>query len=215
MTIRRYMDTVSPVDVLLPPGAAAANPGTIFMAPGPVIERGRGCWNCLHWDPDAAKAAWNAERQQLLTIAVRHKLEGNEKRANLIGMEVDTMDKLVMSNATGLCGKGYRGDNPENCKGDKPQIHYQNLCHQWDGRDGASDATRGHKIDLLPAELDEEFQPKPDPKLVAAARAEFAAQRAAAAGEAARQDTSSAIITLDSPPVVEAPSLILPPDLER
>jgi hypothetical protein len=210
MTIKRYGTTVSPVEALLPPGAARANPGIITMAPGPVIERGRGCWNCLHWDPDGAKAAWNQERQGLLTKAVLHKQQGDEKRANVIATLVDTMDRLVASNATGLCGKGYRGDNPEKCIGDKPQIHYQNLCHMWDGRDGAKMATEGHKVDLLPAELNEEFQPKPDPKKVEAAKAEYAAQRAAAAAEATKKIESAAIITLDTPPANDGPSLILP-----
>lgn len=150
---------------------------TLILPPGPVIDRGRGCWSCIHWDVDAAKARWNGQRQLLLASALRHKIEGREDKANGLAKMVDVTDMGVSRDGYGLCKKGwnFKGEAPPD---PQPLIHYQNLCHKWDGRTGSSLATEGKPIDLLPHELNEEFQPRPDPILVKKAQDE-AAEKAA------------------------------------
>lgn len=162
----------------------------LIMPPGPVIDRGRGCWNCIHWDVDAAKARWNQQRELLLTQALQHKIEGREDKAKGLAMMVNVTDEGVGRDGFGLCNKGwnFQSTPPPD---PKPLIHYQNLCHKWDGRTGSSLATEGKPIDLLPHELNEEFQPKPDPILVKKAQEEAAEAkaRAAMAEAAARKET--------------------------
>lgn len=153
---------------------APAGVGT-YMPAGPTIERGRGCWNCLHWDADKGKAHWNQRRQGLLALALQHKQEGRQDKAKGLALMIDKVDASVGRSTFGLCSKGH---TTPDCADPVPLIHYQHLCHMWDGADGSSLATQGHKIDLLPEELREEFLPKVDPKRLAAAKAEAAGARA-------------------------------------
>ncbi len=188
-------------------------PSTL-MPPGQVVERGRGCWNCIHWDPDKGKAHWNVRRQGLLTLAVQHRHLGDEKKAKGLAMMVDKTDAAVARDSFGLCGKGWM---PDDCKDPQPLVHYQNLCHNWSGRDGSSLATQGHPIDLLPEELREEFHPKVDPKLVAKAKAAGPSVQLEQPREVLQINRVTAAVMGEpaQEPVAPSPILILPPDLEK
>ena len=151
---------------------------SLLMPAGPVVERGRGCWNCLYWDVDAAKARWNEKRLGHLSMALQYKqtatsltgkmAEAMKSKSVGLAMMVERVDEGMRGSTFGLCKKGSfeQPDDPQ------PLIQYQNLCRKWNGRDGSSLATSGHPIDLLPEELNELHQPKPDPKIIAAAKAE-------------------------------------------
>jgi hypothetical protein len=148
-----------------------------------TVDRGRGCWNCIHWDVDKGKKHWENRRQGLLATALQHEqlagaarvehkkllADAHEKRAKGLGMMVDSVDQAVIAGKFGLCAKGWA---PPDCKDPVPLIEHSNLCPNWSGRDGASLATAGKPLDLLPDELRELHHPKPDPALIAKAKAE-------------------------------------------
>lgn len=188
MSNQRLSNIITPGQSLISTGDASpfvpAGQST-FMPAGPTIERGRGCWNCLHWDPDKGKQHWNDRRKGLLMLALQHKQEGRPEKAKGLAMMVDKTDESVRRGTFGLCSKGH---TVPGCNDPVPLIHYQELCHMWDGKDGSSLATSGHKIDLLPEELREEFHPKVDPKLVAKAKADAEAEKVAQAATATSKE---------------------------
>lgn len=154
-----------------------------FVPLATTIDRGRGCWNCLSWDPEKGKKHWENRRQGTLALAMEHdhkskeaRLAGkrdladaHEKRAKGIAMMVDSVDQAVIAGKFGLCAKGWA---PPDCVDDVPLIDHSTLCDKWSGRDGSSLATAGKPLDKLPDELRDELMPKPDPALLAKAKAE-------------------------------------------
>lgn len=120
-----------------------------------VIGRGRGCWNCIHWHPnEPAKKLWAEKRQNDLNTAVGLALESakgeNDVRVKNIRAMVDSLDHLVASGHVGLCrGNGKTEDGQP--VGDFTT--HALLCGQWSGVQGASMATSGAKLDLLPRDL--------------------------------------------------------------
>jgi hypothetical protein len=136
-----------------------------------VIDRGQGCWNCKHWDREAAKPLWTEKRQTDLTTALNLALnlpDGEPKTAaeckspealrcfNIKAM-VDSLDHLVASGHVGVCKGGGRTANGEQV-GDF--VVHNFLCDRWSGVSGASLATEG-KTDLLPEELADKMKKLP------------------------------------------------------
>jgi hypothetical protein len=117
-----------------------------------TFERARGCWSCIHWNNDQlAKGKWTLNRQQDLARALQISL--NDPRGeeaplcmNIKAM-VDTMDHGVALGVWGICLPGHSGTD---------FVHNAYLCDRWTGRQGASIATAGAKLDKLPEELKED-----------------------------------------------------------
>jgi len=128
-----------------------------------VIDRGRGCWNCKHWDREAAKPLWTEKRQNDLNTALNLALNlpnGEPKtikdcdtpealRCFNIKSMVNSLDHLVASGHVGVCKGGGKTEDG-NPVGDFT-VHSL-LCGTWSGVVGASLAIEG-KADLLPEEL--------------------------------------------------------------
>jgi len=126
-----------------------------------VIGRGRGCWNCKHWDQAAAKPLWTEKRQNDLATALELSLtspqgEDDTRVVNIRHM-VNSLDHLVATKHVGVCRGNGRTANGEPV-GDFT-LHAL-LCDRWSGASGASMATSGTKLDKLPEELREDFNGK-------------------------------------------------------
>ena len=143
-----------------------------------TFERGRGCWNCLHWDNgENAKTNYRlrTDRTPLLgrigdlgdvsSPDLSREL-GNLVRAGYTpqeGVEIlirerkmaapraAIFDRMADQGAIGLCRGGGvdKNDNPVDF------VAFGYLCHKWNGRDGHSVATAGKPLDKLPDELAE------------------------------------------------------------
>lgn len=151
-----------------------------FMPADRVVERGRGCWNCVSFDMngDATKKAWSADKQVLQTeffniafaqevpadylslgnqwadnpnaIHVELTDEPHVVRGKMIIKSIDRMDRAIASAAFRLCMCNGASD-----RGGK-YISARYLCDKWNGRVGSSLATSGHALDVLPDELRED-----------------------------------------------------------
>jgi hypothetical protein len=145
-----------------------------------VVERGRGCWNCIGHDHDgeATKKLWQEDKDKLLAevfeIAAKQEHPQNFiayvdglaadprsitievtdsrdlQRVKSIMKTVDTMDRSVGQGAFRICFRNGAGD-----RGGK-YISAQYLCDKWTGMSGTSMATSGHALDKLPDELRED-----------------------------------------------------------
>lgn len=154
---------------------------TRFITPKDrIVERGRGCWNCVSFDLDGAatKMAWAADKQamqaEFFTLAMaqpNHEAfiaqadqwaanpdaihidltdDAAVARAKMILKSIDRMDRSIASAAFRVCMAN--GGNDRNGK----YISARYLCPKWTGRIGSSMATSGHKLDKLPDELRED-----------------------------------------------------------
>lgn len=129
-----------------------------------VVSRGRGCWNCIHWDRDKGKARWTRLRQNDLSRALTLALElphepktadeatGMGQKAitffNIKTM-VDKLDHLTALGYVGACtGGGMTAHNQP--VGDLVVHSYE--CHKWTGVSGAPTSAQGQD-GLLPEEL--------------------------------------------------------------
>lgn len=119
-----------------------------------VFDRAQGCWNCKHWDQEAAKPRWNELRQRDLTAALQIALVSphgeNDVRVENTRTMVDSLDHLVAQRMVGVC----RGDG-RTAKGEPVgdfTLHGL-LCDRWTGKVGASVAREGRALDTLPEEL--------------------------------------------------------------
>jgi hypothetical protein len=136
-----------------------------------VISKGQGCWNCKHWDREAAKPLWTEKRQNDLKTALDIALNlpnGEPKtveecktpealRCYNIKAMVNSLDHLVASGHVGICKGGGRTANGEQV-GDF--VTHAFLCDRWSGVVGSSLATQG-KTDLLPEELADKLKKLP------------------------------------------------------
>jgi hypothetical protein len=122
-----------------------------------VISSGRGCWNCIHWDQDAAKPRWTAKRQSDLNTALEISLKSpkgeEDQRVFNIRAMVNSLDHLVATRHVGVCHGGGRTADGKDV-GDF--VTHAFLCDRWTGRTGASLATQG-KADPLPEERAEQM----------------------------------------------------------
>ena len=128
-----------------------------------VISTGRGCYNCKHWNREAAGPLWAIKRQHDLKVALDIALnlpDGEPKTAedcktpealrcfNVKSM-VNSLDHLVASGHVGVCEGGGRTANGEPVGDFTVHSLY---CQVWSGVTGASLATDGHAPDVLPEE---------------------------------------------------------------
>lgn len=146
-----------------------------------IVERGRGCWNCKHWN-NGASAQLNYQlrpdtRPGITRMGVAdvndaqfHREVGQVKQ---LGFSEDEAVKAVMAKrqmqanvptifdawmkqgTIGLCPEGVTPDGTS-----VDFTHAQYLCHKWSGVEGASLATSGHALDKLPDELKDMYEPK-------------------------------------------------------
>lgn len=138
-----------------------------FTGSDRVVERGRGCWNCIHYDcGDAAKEYYRirigAEKRALalraiergdigaasggpLTIGAFTRQSALERPGrHVVDARFALWDAKIASGEIGLC---------MNDGTDTDFVHRMCLCVKWSGRQGSSLATEGKKLDLLPDEL--------------------------------------------------------------
>lgn len=134
-----------------------------------VVQRGQGCWNCINGE--TASAFWTEQRKGKLLMlrqlieqsgqghAIKHDLvHGVVVDWSIVKMtpamdkvksEIDTIDHSVAARALLRCTKGVTAFGAP--VGDLVAHNY--LCSKWTGRDGASVAREGGKLDALPEEL--------------------------------------------------------------
>lgn len=146
------------------------------------IERGRGCWNCIHWDNgDGAKRNYylrpdirrsriprvgnnvdvaGASFSKNLGALMRHqKLSESAAIETLLDNQMHAakdslIDQAVDDNQIGLC----RGGGLD-AKGDKVDFTVAGmLCRKWSGVAGSSLATSGHALDKEPAEVRDDME---------------------------------------------------------
>ena len=119
----------------------------------PVLTRTVGCWNCLSWSPEQAKARWKTKRQEDLETAVAIALDHpqGEQATRVVNIRrmVASVDNLIAAGQLGTC---IRADLPrETPIGDFVAHGY--LCNYWDARQGASIAREGQKLDKTSDEI--------------------------------------------------------------
>lgn len=126
----------------------------MFVAKDRVFERTQGCWSCKHGSREEAKRFWTAKRQEDLMRALsltNDSPHGEEDiRVKNIRHMVDTIDHSVAAGALIRCsgsGKTAAGEPV----GDLIAHNY--LCSNWSGKQGASIARAGQKLDELPEEI--------------------------------------------------------------
>lgn len=117
-----------------------------------TIERGQGCWNCIHGDP--AGKFWAERRLATLKRAVEIVNENpllgeNHPKVINIRRMIPEIDKAVMVGAVVHCTKGRTATGQQ--VGDLTPHNY--LCDVWTGRQGASVARLGGGPEKLPEEL--------------------------------------------------------------
>jgi hypothetical protein len=118
-----------------------------------IVDRGRGCWNCIHFDNDKlSRTRWFDARQRDLATAVaaaaKHAEGENHPDVKTLRQMIFTADKAIARGQMGVClAGGVETDF----------VEAAHLCGKWTGRQGASLATHGHKLDKLPQELQAEF----------------------------------------------------------
>lgn len=135
--------------------------------PGRTVERGRGCWNCKHFDNSArVKQHYLALRTAEVAKAGIDLFAGHPApyvapsealRAHKVGEDTvaaeavqrersrrKAFDSLAEKGVIGICTAGK-------AHGDFVMFGY--LCDFWSGVQGSSVATAGHELDLLPEEL--------------------------------------------------------------
>lgn len=132
-----------------------------------IEVRTQGCWNCIHWDPEAAaKLWWGEARAAMLARGVT--LASNDPRGEahpVVRNIREMVPKIDGSMTLGEFGTCRMGKDPNgNPLGDFVASTY--LCGTWTGKVGASVAREGEKADLLPEEVFDRFinDPKPDPE---------------------------------------------------
>jgi hypothetical protein len=128
-----------------------------------VVERAQGCWNCKHWDAEAAKPLWNQKRQNDLAKALELSLKTENKQGEdhphvvNIRRMVDNLDHMVASKSVGVCSGDGRTANGQPV-GDF--VAHSFLCDRWSGVQGASMTREGGKIDDLPEEVAQKLDDK-------------------------------------------------------
>jgi hypothetical protein len=141
-----------------------------------VVERGRGCYSCKSFENGhLARQQWRLHRLALVQHfeATPPPVEAPTEREaplpawrdvpveNSQKKREETLKKMdhAISNGTfGMCMKGKRPASMGGPEGDF--VHCAFLCDRWNGRDGASIATQGKKLDKLPGELREIMEDK-------------------------------------------------------
>ena len=159
----------------------------------PTIERGRGCYNCKHFENgEMARKHYDAKTAQDRQLAA---MTRKPSPVRLADTEVSVID--VAKKAAEFCEQGHPSElavemaiAATGCKSpevadamrlaERSESHLQEytaavargkigiclkgstegdfvvnayLCGKWDGVDGSSLATAGHKLDKLPEEL--------------------------------------------------------------
>lgn len=139
--------------------------------PGRVIERGRGCWNCIHWD-NGPRVRAHYQNLRAVEVAVAHvRLDtGITPEEALLAHQRDldeetvaraamarerardnAINRLVESGRIGVCTAGKSEGN---------FVEFGYLCDHWTGKQGSSVATSGTALDLLPEELKDKLGDK-------------------------------------------------------
>lgn len=130
----------------------AQGPGKVLLPPERTVERGRGCWNCKHYEnQELSRKRWEERKQQDIAALIEKgalPLIRMGDQENATQQEVDArfemMDRLVRAGTAGLCMKSKVATD---------FVHCQYLCDGWNGVDGSSVATAGKPLDKLPDEL--------------------------------------------------------------
>jgi hypothetical protein len=134
-----------------------------FVAPERSFTRGRGCWNCSHFENgELSRQQWRNHRSQTEAHILQsggaplERLGDMEKPNPITGKDarldsLEKIDHVIKAGVYGLCMKGAR---PQSLGGPEGNfIHCNFLCDRWDGRQGSSLATSGHPLDKLGDEL--------------------------------------------------------------
>lgn len=116
---------------------------------GRSFARSSGCYNCKHWDNDEkARKHWQMCKQRDLNLAKSIELTdprgASAPKVMQIRKNVSDANFAMNTGKFGICLRGKAG-------ADFCQHNF--LCDGWDGRDGASVAREGGKLDQLPGEL--------------------------------------------------------------
>lgn len=110
-----------------------------------VVERGRGCWNCTHYDTgEMTQKRWQeCKLRDIGVIAASLGKSPFMVTDQEMGL-LTQMDHSVKIGHAGICLLG---------KPNSDFVDHRYLCDGWTGKQGASLATEGHKLDMLPEEL--------------------------------------------------------------
>jgi len=125
-----------------------------------IFERSRGCWNCKHFENgQLSQQHWAARRPQdemeILQKQGATNLLGVVPRNDRMFQTLNDMEQAVKLGQAGMCMKGMTKTD---------FVHFKYLCEGWTGKEGASVATEGRPVDLLPAELKEIADSRAKPK---------------------------------------------------
>jgi hypothetical protein len=136
------------------------NNGKVILPAERTVERGRGCWNCKHYENgEMSQNRWAERRQQDTAHLIEQGVlplirlgdQENVVETDEANARFEMMDKLIRAGTAGLCMKS---------KVPTDFVHCQYLCDGWNGRDGSSLATAGKPLDKLPGELREMVEEK-------------------------------------------------------
>jgi hypothetical protein len=129
-------------------------PDSVILVPNErIIERGRGCWNCTHFDNGTpSRQLWFVHRSARVAEAKAKQAtaftpDAREHAAQRLAM-IHGIDKKIMAGSLGIC-------TDDRANGDFVDHRY--LCAGWTGKQGSAIATEGHAPDLLPGELKEKL----------------------------------------------------------
>jgi len=131
-----------------------------MTAPERTFDRGRGCWNCRHFEnAELARKHWATCRARdeahLMATGPITRLGDLElpqpSQADARHAMIREMEKAIHSGLAGMCLKGARPKALGGPEGDF--VHCKFLCDRWNGRDGHSVATAGRPLDKLNEEL--------------------------------------------------------------
>ena len=129
--------------------------GRMIVPSDRIVDRGRGCWNCKHYENgELSRKRWVERRQQDVAYLiekgamplVRLGDQENENAASGGDARFEMIDRLVRAGTAGLCMKSKVATD---------FVHCQYLCDGWNGVDGSSLATSGRPLDKLPDEMRE------------------------------------------------------------
>ena len=124
-----------------------------------VIERGRGCYNCSGFENDSlSRQHWRTCRvQEEMALAAKRGyqtpliLKPTDAAPDVAATELGKWEKMILAGSIGMCMRGGVQDT---------FVHHLYFCDKWVGKQGASVATAGKPVDLLPAEAAERVEEK-------------------------------------------------------
>jgi hypothetical protein len=123
--------------------------------PDRTFARSQGCWNCIHAKSPVDR--WLQKRAQKLEYAVRVALQSqlgeSDPQVIPIRRQIDQFDGMIARREVFACDVGRTQNRKGGTEPVGDFVASAFLCDRWTGRDGASLARDGSKLDDLPEEL--------------------------------------------------------------